>query len=103
MTDEEIGGIDGAKHCFMDDSGPHITCDICHCPDGIETGHYWQTALAFQQNNVARGLLQKIRVANVCLLLYCLLDTRVDVFSTASRYANKKTPDDVQAGMGSRL
>eukprot|EP00123_Amoebidium_parasiticum_P018520 comp24232_c2_seq2/m.44682 comp24232_c2_seq2/g.44682 ORF comp24232_c2_seq2/g.44682 comp24232_c2_seq2/m.44682 type:complete len:376 (-) comp24232_c2_seq2:96-1223(-) len=34
VTDEEIGGLDGAKFCFMDEEGPHITCDVCHCPDG---------------------------------------------------------------------
>ncbi|KJE97663.1 hypothetical protein, variant [Capsaspora owczarzaki ATCC 30864] len=34
VTDEEIGGIDGAKFAFADAEGPHISCDMCLCPDG---------------------------------------------------------------------
>lgn len=45
VTDEEIGGIDGAKHAFnhmttVEDEytkkvyGKNIDCEICHCPDG---------------------------------------------------------------------
>lgn len=35
VTDEESGGLDGARFAFCDPSGPHITCDVCHCPDGV--------------------------------------------------------------------
>eukprot|EP00126_Sphaerothecum_destruens_P009570 Sdes_comp20536_c0_seq6m15218 len=34
VTDEEIGGIDGAKYAFLDQNGPKISCDVCLIADG---------------------------------------------------------------------
>eukprot|EP01135_Chromosphaera_perkinsii_P010246 Nk52_evm1s2072 gene=Nk52_evmTU1s2072 len=34
VSDEEIGGLDGAKYCFLDEDGPKVTYDVCFIADG---------------------------------------------------------------------
>ena len=87
-TDEEIGGFDGAKFCFADAEGPHITCDVCHCPDGgdgfkivthekgvlrlklIADGHNAHSAYPWHGKNAIQHLMHDLKaLENVCVLV----------------------------------